>query len=68
MPYWVERLESVDAGEGDTAMFHCRASGTPAPDHFWFINGTPIASEYTPTKCTQLIVRKCTRPSAPHSS
>ena len=44
-PYWVKKLESVDAGERDTAEFHCQATGIPEPDHFWFINGTPIASE-----------------------
>ena len=46
MPYWERKLISVDAGIGDTAEFHCKATGIPAPDIFWFINGVPIASKW----------------------
>ena len=50
----------MDAGEGETARFHCRASGIPVPDHFWFINGTPIASKIL-YKNVDLIVEQLSR-------
>ena len=37
----------MDTGEGEKAVFHCKARGIPEPNHFWFINGTPIASKFS---------------------
>lgn len=38
--------ESVDAAEGETAIFTCVGDGVPNPNYFWFINGVPITSNY----------------------
>ena len=56
-PYWLVRPESVDAAEGDDAVFECYAEAIPQPEYFWFLNGVPISSEYASsneirTKCT----------------
>jgi hypothetical protein len=45
-PYWVEKPQSVDVGENDTAKFTCEGEGLPAPTYFWFINGVPITSNF----------------------
>lgn len=36
---------SIDAAEGDTAVFKCNAEGKPQPDVKWFIDGVPITSK-----------------------
>jgi len=43
-PYWENQPTSVDAAEGETAVFHCLANGIPEPEYFWFLNGIPITN------------------------
>jgi len=44
-PYWLEQPQSVNAEEGNTVVFYCRADGLPSPTNTWFINGNPISSQ-----------------------
>ena len=41
-PYWVQKPESVDAAEGESATFYCEGESVPSPSYFWFLNGVPI--------------------------
>jgi len=41
-PYWVKKPQSVDAAEGETAVFECEGEALPRPSYFWFLNGIPI--------------------------
>ena len=42
-PSWIQKPESQDAVEKETAIIHCSASGDPESTINWFINGIPIS-------------------------
>lgn len=42
-PFWIDKPESIDAADNDTAIFNCRATGDPEPLISWFINGIQIS-------------------------
>ena len=52
---WVNKPESVDAAERDTAVFHCVADALPDPDYFWFLNGVPISSLFSTISLTHAV-------------
>ncbi|MPC08425.1 Neuroglian [Portunus trituberculatus] len=42
IPYFIKEPEVAHKAEGETAEFHCKASGKPPPKQYWIYNGMPI--------------------------